>query len=61
MKKVITAIGEQNLNEELKKYELLDIVTSDIQYKEGILEVLENESDIEYLILNEDIQVEIEF
>ena len=61
MKKVITAIGEQNLNEELKKYELLDIVTSDIQYKEGILEVLENESDIEYLIFNEDIQGEIEF
>lgn len=61
MKKIITAIGEPKLNEELKKYEILNVVTSDIQYKEGILEVLENESDIEYLIFNEEIQGQIEF
>lgn len=61
MKKIITAIGEPKLNEELKKYEMLNVVTSDIQYKEGILEVLENESDIEYLIFNEEIEGQIEF
>lgn len=61
MKKIITAIGEPKLNEELKKYEILNVVTSDIQYKEGILEVLENENDIEYLIFNEEIEGQIEF
>lgn len=61
MKKIITAIGEPKLNEELKKYEILNVVTSDIQYKEGILEVLENESNIEYLIFNEEIEGQIDF
>lgn len=61
MKKVITAIGERNLNEELKKYDILDIVTSDIQYKEGILEVLESENNIDVLIFNEEIEGNIEF
>lgn len=61
MKKIITAIGEQKLNEELRKYDILKVVASDIQYKEGILEVLENEKDIDILIFNEEIQGEIEF
>lgn len=61
MKKIITAIGEQKLNEELRKYDILQVVTSDIQYKEGILEVLENEKDIDIVIFNEEIQGEIEF
>lgn len=61
MKKVITAIGEPKINEDLKKYETLNIVTSDIQYKEGILEVLEKENDVEYLIFNEKIEGQIKF
>lgn len=61
MKKIITAIGEQKLNEELRKYDILEVVTSDIQYREGILEVLENEKDIDIVIFNEEIQGEIEF
>lgn len=61
MKKLITAIGEPKINEDLKKYETLSIVTSDIQYKEGILEVLEKEKDVECLIFNEQIEGQIKF
>ena len=61
MKKIITAIGEPKINEDLKKYETLSIVTSDIQYKEGILEVLEKEKDVDCLIFNEQIEGQIKF
>ena len=52
MKKVITAIGNEKINTELKKEKNIEIVTNDIQYKEGILEALEIYEDIDYLILN---------
>ena len=61
MKKIITAIGDKKLNEELKKYENIEILTLDIPYKEGILEVLENEKNIDILIFNEEIDGQIEF
>ena len=61
MKKIITAIGEKELNEELKNYEDIKILTPDIPYKDGILEVLENEQDVDILIFNEEIDGEIEF
>lgn len=61
MKKIITAIGDKKLNEELKKYENIEILTLDIPYKEGILEVLENEKNVDILIFNEEIDGQIEF
>ena len=52
IKKIITAIGNENLNIELNKKEDLKVVTSDIQYKEGIIEALEKYDNIDFLILN---------
>ena len=42
MKKIITAINNPTLNEKLKKEEYIEIIGKDIQYKEAILEILEN-------------------
>ena len=53
MKKVITAIGNENLNRKLNEEKNLEIIGEDIQYKEGILEFLEKEKNIDFLILSE--------
>ena len=52
MKKIVTAIGNPNLNKKLKLEEGFTVVAEDIQYKEGILEILEKEEDIDFLILS---------
>lgn len=59
MKKVITAIGNKNLNQKLKQENSLEIVTEDIPYKEGIIEFLENKQ-IDFLILSELLPGEID-
>ena len=59
MKKVITAINSPQLNEELKKEKNFEIIGKDIQYKEAILEILEKNSDIDLIIINEKIPGEI--
>jgi len=53
MKKIITAIGNPILNEELKKESNIEIIGNDIQYQEGIFEILEKESEVDFLILSE--------
>lgn len=55
MKKIITAIGNKNLNEKLKTEEAIEIIGKDIQYQEGIFEILEKERNIDFLILSEKI------
>lgn len=52
--RTITAIGNPKICNELKDYNI-NIVSNDIQYKEGILEYLENNSKIDYVIINEEI------
>ncbi len=53
MKKIITAIGNQNLNQSLKKEETFNIMSEDISYQEGIFEILEKNPDIDFIILSE--------
>lgn len=53
MKKVVTALGNPILNNELKKYNEFQIMINDIQYQEAIIEFLEIEKNIDYIILNE--------
>ena len=53
MKKIITAIGNEILNRKLNEEKNLEIIGEDIQYKEGILEFLEKEKNIDFLILSE--------
>ena len=52
IKKILTALGNPEQNLQMKK-ENLNIVSSDIQYKEGIIEYLNTNSDIDYIILNQ--------
>ena len=60
MIKIITAINNPNLNEELIKENNIKIIGRDIQYKEGILELLENNIEIDYIIVDEKLPGEIE-
>ena len=60
MKKIITAIGDEYINKELKKEENLKIILNDIQYREGVIEVLEEFQDINFIILNTLLQGDIE-
>lgn len=53
MKKIITALGNPILNENLIKEESFEILTKDIQYQDGIFEILEKEEKIDFLILSE--------
>lgn len=59
MKKIMTAIGDQNLNQKLSQEDTFEIVSEDVPYKEGIIEVLEKKK-IDFLILSELLPGEIE-
>ncbi len=54
IKRVITAIGNPILNKELRSQDI-NILCGDILYKEGILEFLEENNDIDFIIVNENI------
>ena len=58
MKKIITAINNPIINEKLKK-EKIEVVGKDIQYKEGILEILENNKEINFILIDEKLPGEI--
>lgn len=60
MKKILTAINNPKLNEELKKEKNFEVIGKDIQYKEAIIEVLEKNDSIDLVIINEKIPGEIE-
>lgn len=53
MKKIITALGNQVLNNELKKINEFEIVANDLQYKEAIIELLEINKNVNYIMLSE--------
>lgn len=61
MIKIITALGNPNLNSELRKYDEFEVIGKDIQYKDGILETLEINSDVNYLIISEMLDGNISF
>ena len=52
MKKIITALGNPLLNDKLSKEKEFKVLTKDIQYQDGIFEVLENNEQIDYIILS---------
>ena len=59
--KILTAIGNPYINEKLSKYEKIEVVGKDIQYQEGILEILENQKDIDILLLSNELPEEYDF
>lgn len=60
MKKIVTAIGNPEIAQKLSKENNIEINYKDIQYKEGILEILENDNKINLIIINEKIPGKIE-
>ena len=58
---ILTAIGNEKINNQLNKINNINIVFKDIQYKEGILEILELYKDIDILIISDNIDGQISF
>lgn len=50
--KIVTAIGSPYLNKKLKEYGVCEIIGTDIQYGEGIIEFLEENKNIDLIILS---------
>ncbi len=59
--KVITAIGIPEINERLKKESNFEVIGRDILYQEGIIEILEEITDIEGVILSNNLIDEMNF
>lgn len=61
MKKIITAMDNNRLAEEINKTGMFELVTRDIPYKEGILELLNEIPKIDIIIVSEILEGQIEF
>lgn len=61
MKKILTAINNPNLNKKLSDQEFIEIPYKDIQYKEAILEILNEDNYFDIIIINEKLPGEINF
>ena len=60
--KIITALGNEKINEKIKKGINLEIIFNDIQYQEALLEILEKNKNIDFVIVSETLngQIKIE-
>lgn len=61
MKKIITAIGNNILNDKLRQTGKYEVIGKDIQYKEGILELLNERKDVDIIIISYILEGEIDF
>lgn len=59
---IITAIDEEIILKKIKKIDNVNIIFNDIKYKEGIIEYLEKNNNIDYIFINENLsgQIKIE-
>ncbi len=55
MKKIITVNGNEDLNNMLRKFNDIEVKERDIFYKEGVLDFLEKDSDLDIIILSEEL------
>ena len=56
---ILTALANNKINEKLKAVEDINILNKDIQYKEGILEYLEKNKNIDIIIFLEELPGQI--
>ena len=59
---ILIAINNEKIYRELKREKNIKIISNDIQYREGILEILEKSNNIDFIIINENLtgQIKIE-
>lgn len=50
--KIITAIGNEDINKKIKEQKIAEIIEKDIQYQEATIEILKNKKDVDLLLLN---------
>ena len=53
MKKIITALQNEKVNQKLSEQQDIKVMTNDIQYQEGIIEILEINSNIDFILFSE--------
>lgn len=61
MNQILTAMNNPKLNQELQKEKNIKIIGNDIPYKEGILEILEKNKNINLIFISENLEGEINF
>lgn len=59
--KIITAVGNRKINDELSKTNKYDVLGQDIQYQDGIFEMLEKNKNIDYIIVKENLFGNLDF
>lgn len=59
--KIITAIGDPKLNEKLSKIKKYEVIGKDIQYQDGIFEMLEKNKNIDLIFIKEKILGKLNF
>ena len=59
-KKMITALGVNSLNSKLKEINEIEVIGNDIPYQDGVLDILKGNSEINSLILHENLVGEYE-
>ena len=59
-KKVITALGINSLNYKLREQDNVEVIGNDIPYQDGVLDILKGNSEINVLILHENLVGEFE-
>lgn len=60
MKKILTALQNEKIHEKLKEFSQIKVIKNDILYKEGIIEILQENSNVDYIIINELLPGEID-
>lgn len=60
IKKIITAIGTNELNKKIRERKIYEVIGNDIPYQDGVLDILKGNSEINILILSEIIPGEYE-
>ena len=59
--KIITALNNEKISKELNKKSKYKIIKPDIQYQDGILEMIENLGAVDLIIINEKLPGKMSF
>ena len=59
--KIVTALENPKINEKLKQETNFEVIGNDIQYQEGVIEILEKNPEINLIIISELLSGQIGF